>query len=357
MSKEFYLGGGRTERWPMITGASPMSLALQDVTIAPCADTLIESRGNISTAREFGPWQLRVPVITAPMDTVFSELLAREMWRLGGIAASARTPLEEHFALCERLSKDGVECVYSLGLRDNPFEAAKKFKERGAKMLLVDVAHGGMRKVGETAAKIQEKLDIWVIAGNIAMYEQAEDYRRLGIRIGRGPVGTGGVCITQLETGVGVPMISAMLDTTQTGLYMIADGGLWTGGDLAKVFAAGARMAMLGSRFAGVNEAGGRRREDGKVLLRGQASASYMMENGVKINGHRVPEGVELYVDPVGSAQEVLNGLMGGLRSAMSYVGAGNLNEFYNKSQFIVNTGGGRQEAAPHRLYRDAVKI
>lgn len=350
MSREFYHALGRTETWPNITAANPSSLTYDDVTLLPRADTAVETRRQVDTSVQFGPFMLQIPLVSAPMDTASGERMIRALAARGGIGTLPRGHLRENLALCERFSKEGISVIYAIGLHD-AFNTAKKFHERGAQMILVDAAHGGMRKMGYAAAEIQDKLDMWTIAGNIATYEQAQWYKQLGIRIARVGVGNGGVCITRLVTGAGVPQLSAIFETTENGLFVIADGGIWYGGDLAKALAAGAKVGMLGSRLGGTDEAPGELR-DGKKIVRGQASPSYMGDWGIEMNDSRPAEGIEVEVSYTGPVNTVLDEIIGGLRSSMSYADARTLEEFYEKSIFVYNSESARAEGRPHLAMR-----
>lgn len=148
-----------------------------------------------------------------------------------------------------------------------------------------------------------------------------------------------------------MPQLSAVFGVSETsGLYVIADGGLWTGGDLSKVIGAGAKLGMLGSRLGMAMESPGKRNDDGKKIIRGQASASYMKDNSVDLGEFREAEGIEAKVVTRETLAQIVNGLMGGLRSSMSYLGASSLQELYEISRFIYVDAAAQQGAKPHLL-------
>lgn len=354
MSNEFYIGLGRTETWPDISHAPPSSLTYDDVIIPP-RNSEIESRRDIDTSVQFGPYTLRVPVVSAPMDTVTGMRMVMRLASLGAIGALPRglSNVEDVLLVAERLSNDKVPCLYSIGL-SSPVDDARKLKERGAEMVLIDVAHGGMEKVKRTAGEIKNKLDMFVVAGNIATYEQAKEYKKYGIDYARVGVGPGGACTTRIQTGVGFPQLSAIFETTEAGIFVIADGGIRQPGDAAKALAAGAKMIMIGSMLAGTDEAPGRVK-NGMKYFRGQASKGYMNDRN-NLADWRTEEGIETMVPLKGPAEKVLIDIIGGIRSGMSYVGARNLDEFRERAQFALVSSAALQEAQPHVVYQSEKK-
>ncbi|MFW5704139.1 MAG: guanosine monophosphate reductase [Patescibacteria group bacterium] len=380
MSKEFYRAVGRTDVWPELTHQHPSELTYDDVILAPRERTTIESRGEVQMHRQIGPFLLEIPIISAPMDTVSGEEMLRELHRLGAIGTLPRGDLSTRLNICERLSNEGVRGIYAVRHRRRSehsgemsgVEEAQLLAERGARVILVDVAHGGMQQVMETArdikelryglaqiteetlqtaVDIQEKMGLTVIAGNIVTYEQACAYKEYGIDIARVGVGPGGVCKTRQVAGTGFPQLSAIFETSESGIMVIADGGIRYPGDVAKALAAGADYVMIGSMFAGTDEAPGEVIEkDGQSykLLRGQASRQYMNDHGVSLTRHRAEEGVAKYVPYKGAVEHLVLELSGGLASAMSYQGARTLDEFYDLSRFQTVSKAALDEGKPH---------
>lgn len=347
MSKLFYAGLGKTRTWPEFEGAT--SLSYDDVLIMPRNSSVV-SRADVDTSVTFGPYTLQLPVISAPMDTVTGDVMVRTLARLGGIGTLPRGNIDESLELCEVYTKENIPCVYTVGLK-NGLEQAKQLHERGAKIILVDVANGGQESVKKLVQKIKEKLEVMLIAGNIATYEQAEDYKKYGVDIARVGIGPGGLCTTRIKTGIGIPQLTAVLETVATGIQVIADGGIKNPGDVAKALAAGAKIVMIGSMFAGTDEAPGEVEiVDRKPMkqVRGQASAEYMRDNNIPLADHRTAEGIATLVQTVGSVVPILQDISGGLRSSMSYVGAQNLSEYYEHALFNRISGSTQRENLPH---------
>jgi IMP dehydrogenase len=280
------------------------------------------------------------------MDTITGERMIRKLDELGAIGVLPRDSQEKVLDVCARLSKEGVACIYSVGLRDG-LALAKKLKAKGAKVVLVDVAHGGMDQVVELASRIKKELKLTVITGNIVSFSQAQEYLKADLTIARVGVGPGGLCTTRMVAGTGYPQLAAVWETVESGITVIADGGIKKPADMAKALAAGASMVMIGSMFAGTEETPGEV-VNGKKRARGQASEGYMKDNGVELGEFRAAEGKDVMVDAKGSVEYIVNELVGGLRSAMTYAGAKDLATFRQKAQFVLVSHSTRLENDAH---------
>jgi len=344
MSKTFYKYLGKTTKWPNLSEVNPSSLTYDDVLLVP-QNSDVKSRSEIDTSIKFGPFKLSKPIISAPMDTISGERMIRELARLGALGILPRGDIEERLNVCDKLSKENIPCVYAVGLKHG-LEEARLLKEKGAQMILLDVAHGGLEAVTKLAKQIKMELGLWIIAGNIVTYAQAKKYKRDSIDIARVGIGPGGMCITRLVAGTGFPQLSAIFETTSANIPVIADGGIRKPADFAKAIAVGARIAMIGSLFGGTDETPGKVVKGFKTV-RGQASVSYMKDNGVSVGEFRTAEGVVLNVPAKGPVENVINQLMGGLRSAMSYTGAENIKEFQEKALFCLVSTSAEKESTP----------
>ncbi len=344
MSKIFYKALGKKEEWPNITGVNPASLTYDDVLLVPQKSN-IKSRTEVDTSFQFGPYSLDKPIITAPMDTISGEKMIRELARLGAIGTLPRGDIQTNSKICKRLSDENIPCVYAIGIK-NGLTDAKLLKDNGAKVILLDIAHGGLIKLREIAKDIKEKLGLYVIAGNIVTYDEAIAYKQAKIDMARVGVGAGGLCITRLVAGAGMSQLSAVFDTTAAKIPVIADQSIKKPGDFAKAIAAGATIAMMGSLFAGCDETPGEVK-NGRKDARGQASQAYMKDNGVETGEFRSAEGISLTVPVKGPVENLINELMGGLRSSMSYAGAKNIKEFQEKAVFCMSSQSTLKENVP----------
>ncbi len=257
-----------------------------------------------------------------------------------------------------RLLVGGATGVGESGLR-----RATLLVEAGVDVLVVDTAHGHSQGVLEQMARFKREFPkVCLIGGNVATADGAKALIDVGadsVKIGIGP---GSICTTRIVAGVGVPQLTAMLDTTKichdNGVTAIADGGLKSSGDLAKAIAAGADVAMVGSLFAGCDETPGE-----TFLYQGRYYKSYrgMGSVGAMASGSAdryfqqetqrdklVPEGVEGRVPYKGALANVITQLVGGLRASMGYTGNQNIAEMQQNCQMIQITNAGLRESHVH---------
>ncbi|MDQ0324234.1 IMP dehydrogenase [Rhodopseudomonas julia] len=247
---------------------------------------------------------------------------------------------------------------------DAGLERSERLIDAGCDVIVVDTAHGHSSRVLESVTKIKKlSNETQIVAGNVATAEGAKALIDAGadcIKVGIGP---GSICTTRVVAGVGVPQLTAILETVEEAskadIPVIADGGIKFSGDLAKALAAGASVAMVGSLLAGTDESPGEvylyqgrsykaYRGMGSVGAMARGSADRYFQAEVRDSLKLVPEGVEGQVPYKGPVGGVLHQLAGGLRAAMGYVGAQNLEEFRNKAQFLRISGAGLQESHVH---------
>ena len=252
----------------------------------------------------------------------------------------------------------------ALGTDKDALKRAEALANEGVDVFVIDSAHGHSKNVIEMIKAIKTKYkNIDVIGGNIATAEAALDLQKAGadaVKVGMGP---GSICTTRIIAGIGVPQITAIYEIKnalkKTNIPVIADGGIRFSGDIAKAIAAGADSVMLGSLFAGTEEA------PGKVELfqgrsfktyRGMGSIGAMterddanryMQEDVEID-KLVPEGIEGRVPYKGLVLNVVNQLIGGLRQSMGYIGCKSISEMHENSEFVEITNAGMAESHVH---------
>ncbi len=247
---------------------------------------------------------------------------------------------------------------------DLGFERTEALLDAECDLIVVDTAHGHSDRVAEAVARIKKlSNNAQVIAGNVATAEAARALIGAGadgIKVGIGP---GSICTTRVVAGVGVPQLTAVIDTAEAasrlGIPVIADGGLRTSGDVAKALAAGAAAVMVGSLLAGTEEAPGDTflwqgrtyksyRGMGSVAAMARGSADRYFQQDIKDQLKLVPEGIEGQVPYKGPATAVLHQLVGGVKAAMGYTGSSNLDEFRKRAEFIRITNAGLRESHVH---------
>ena len=252
----------------------------------------------------------------------------------------------------------------ALGTDKDTFDRAEALFNEGVDVLVIDSAHGHSKNVIETIKAVKQKFpSVDVIGGNIATADAAIELVKAGadaVKVGMGP---GSICTTRIIAGIGVPQISAIFDVCtalkNTEVAVIADGGIRFSGDIAKAIAAWADSVMLGSLFAGTEEA------PGKVeLFQGRSFKTYRGMGSIGAMTERedanrymqedvaadklVPEGIEGRVPYKGLVLNVVNQLIGGLRQSMGYIGCKNISEMHKKSQFVEITNAGMTESHVH---------
>jgi IMP dehydrogenase len=247
---------------------------------------------------------------------------------------------------------------------DAGFERSLALMEAGVDVVVIDTAHGHSIQVADAVRRLARETNrVQIVAGNVGTYEGARALVDAGadaIKVGIGP---GSICTTRMVAGVGVPQLTAILEAVRaaepSGVPVIADGGIKYSGDLAKAIAAGASSAMLGSMFAGADEAPGEVflyqgrsyksfRGMGSVGAMASGSADRYFQKDIEDALKLVPEGVEGQTPYKGPIGPVVHQLVGGLRAAMGYVGAPDIAAFQARARFIRITGAGLRESHVH---------
>ena len=265
-----------------------------------------------------------------------------------------------------RDSKDRLLCAAALGVTADVLDRAKALYDAGVDAFVLDSAHGHSKNILANVSKVKNAFpDVELIAGNVATADATEALIKAGadaVKIGIGP---GSICTTRVVAGIGVPQITAIYDSAaasaakDTGVPVIADGGIKYSGEIVKALAAGGSVVMVGSLVAGCDEAPGETeiwqgrqfkvyRGMGSLGAMNHGSADRYFQKGSK---KFVPEGVEGRVPYKGSLSDTVFQMMGGLRSGMGYVGCQTIAELRDKAQFIRITGAGLIESHPHDVY------
>lgn len=270
----------------------------------------------------------------------------------------------EKYPLANKDSMGRLRVGGGVSVGDAGLKRAKALIKTGADVIVVDTAHGHQKMVADAVRAIKKgAAGVEVVAGNVATAEGAQSLIEAGadaIKVGVGP---GSICTTRIVTGVGVPQITAIQNCVESclksGVPLISDGGIKFSGDVVKALAAGADTVMIGSLFAGTDEA------PGEIVLlqgrsykvyRGMGSIGAMKEGGkeryfqadIEEETKFVPEGIEGRVPYKGPLSDSVYQIVGGIRSAMGYMGCRTIEEMHQKARFVQITQAGLKESHVH---------
>ena len=289
--------------------------------------------------------------------------LVDEEGNLKGLITMKDIEKVKRFPNAAKDDKGRLLCGAGVGVTANMMERIDALVKAQVDVIVLDTAHGHSQGVLEAVKKIKKAYPtLQVIAGNVATAEAVEDLIKAGADCVKVGIGPGSICTTRVVAGVGVPQLTAVMDCAEMGrkygIPVIADGGLKYSGDIVKALAAGASVAMLGSLFAGCEEAPGEMEiYQGRSykVYRGMGSLA-AMESGSKDryfqegNKKLVPEGVEGRVAYKGPVADTIFQLIGGIRSGMGYLGSKDLDTLYESARFVIQTGAGLRESHPHDI-------
>ena len=324
----------------------------------------VESRSQCNlTTRFTKQYKLGTPLVASPMDTVTEYNMAIAIASHGGVGIVHRFMSIEKQANQVRKIKEQEKLVSAaIGATGDYKERAQELVNAGAIVLLIDVAHGNTKQVRDAITWCKQNLPNYVdvIAGNVATYDGAKNLAKWGADAIRVGIGGGSVCSTRIRTGIGIPQVTALIESIRAveesgiDVPIIADGGIRMTGDVAKALSLGADSVMLGSLLAGTRESPGEIHRMGiwpnEQLFkkyRGSASAEVKQVHGLE---EKNVEGNSKLIPYKGKVERIVSDISDGVRSAMSYVDATTIEEFQAKSEHILITQNGLIEAKPHLL-------
>ncbi|WP_148821180.1 IMP dehydrogenase [Campylobacter concisus] len=315
----------------------------------------------------------KAPLITAPKgctlddaEKIFSQNRVEKLpivdkdGRLDGLITIKDLKKRKEYPNANKDSYGRLRVAAAIGV--GQIERAKALVDAGVDVIVIDSAHGHSKGIIDTLREVKANFKVDVVAGNIANPAAVKDLAEAGadgIKVGIGP---GSICTTRIVAGVGVPQISAIDDcaseAAKYGIPVIADGGLKYSGDVAKALAAGAACVMAGSLLAGCEESPGELitfqgrqykvyRGMGSIGAMTKGSSDRYFQEGTA-QDKLVPEGIEGRVPFAGSIKDVIHQLIGGLRSAMGYVGAKDIPTLQEKAEFVEITSAGLKESHVH---------
>ena len=341
-------------------------LTFDDVLIVPKRSSVYSRRDVSLKTRLVGDLTLELPIISANMDTVTELAMATAMAEAGGMGVIHRF-VDDPETHAEWVSGTPGHRFLAIGVKAADLEKIPQVE--GLDGVVIDVAHGHSDRVAETIAALRvEYPGLWIVAGNVATAEGAWDLLEAGAHAIKVGVGPGAVCTTRIVTGCGVPQLTAVLKVraaldrwwdaerrkarprAEHPPALIADGGIRNSGDIAKALVAGADTVMIGSLFAGTDEAPGAViRENGQAfkLYRGMASQGAMD----RVGSDRTPEGVSTLIPHKGSVKTLLTQLEGGIRSALSYCNSASIADLHEQTiEMVKISPASVRENSPHAL-------
>lgn len=326
-----------------------IKLDFKDVLIRPKRSTL-KTRSGVSLIREYkfrnsGERYVGVPIMAANMDGVGTIELAKAI-AIDGMF----TCLTKHYTVMEVVNNfisDNLTpyAAVTIGLNDDDLEklrqiaTALKSSRNPLQYICLDAANGYTERFVDRVKELRELYPYQtIIAGNVVTAEMTEELILSGADIVKVGIGPGSVCTTRIKTGVGYPQLSAIIECADAahglGGHIIADGGCTSPGDVAKAFGAGADFVMLGGMLAGHNEGGGQI-IDNHVRFYGMSSKAANDKHFGGLKDYRSSEGREVLIPYKGKVRDTIQDILGGLRSACTYVGASELKYLSKCTTFI----------------------
>jgi IMP dehydrogenase len=336
-------------------------------------DLRFESRFDIPVSEVMTPQ----PLVTVPVGTTLDEakitlqkhrieklLVVDEDGHLKGLITVKDIQKAINFPKAAKDDLGRLRCAAAIGATGDYLERAAALVEARVDSIVIDTAHGHSSRVLDAVRSVKSKFpEIQIVAGNVATGDATKaliDEGVDGVKVGIGP---GSICTTRVVTGAGVPQVMAIGECVRaaesSGVPVIADGGIKFSGDVAKAIAAGADSVMIGSLFAGTEEAPGEvilfqgrnfktYRGMGSIGAMKKGSGDRYAQEGTVSDSKYIPEGIEGRVAYKGSVAEMVTQLVGGLRSGMGYTGCGSIRELQTKARFVRITSAGLRESHVH---------
>lgn len=332
-----------------------LAYSYDDVLLVPQRSD-INSRSEVDLSTNITPnVKIANPLISSNMSTITNAGFAIALGKQGGLGIIPRfmSPEEEANEVV-KVKKEKILVGAAVGVKEGNTKRAEMLVKAGVDLLVLDVAHGHMLQAIEMTKKLKQTFkDVGLVSGNAATYEAADDLFSAGADSVKVGVGPGSTCITRTQTGCGVPQITAVIDCARAARKhkktLICDGGMKTSGDIVKGLAAGASAIMTGHMFAGIKETAGKIITKNGVKYKEYNGSTSIAEKEKRTAGIITHiEGVASYVPYVGELEPNLNNILDNIKSGLSYVGAKNIAELWQKAKFIRISPMGFKENGAH---------
>ncbi len=336
-------------------------------------DLRFETRFDIPVSEVMTPQ----PLVTVPVGTTLDEakvklqkhrieklLVVDEDGRLKGLITVKDIQKAINFPQSAKDSLGRLRCAAAIGATGDFLERAEALVNSRVDAIVIDTAHGHSSRVIDAVKRVKARFpDLQLVAGNVATGIATKELISAGVDAVKIGIGPGSICTTRVVTGAGVPQIMAIFESVNaakgSGVPVIADGGVKFSGDVAKAIAAGADSVMIGSLFAGTEEAPGEvilfqgrnfktYRGMGSIGAMKKGSSDRYSQEGTVADSKYVPEGIEGRVAYKGTVAEMVTQLVGGLRAGMGYTGCRSINELQENAKFVRITSAGLRESHVH---------
>ncbi len=336
-------------------------------------DLRFETRFDIPVSEIMTPQ----PLVTVPVGTTLDEakvklqkhrieklLVVDDNGHLKGLITVKDIQKAINFPIAAKDELGRLRCAAAIGATGDFLERAEALVNSRVDAIVIDTAHGHSSRVLNAVKQVKAKFpDIEIVAGNVATADATKALIAAGVDAVKIGIGPGSICTTRVVTGAGVPQVSAIVECVaaakKTGVPIIADGGVKFSGDVAKAIAAGADSVMIGSLFAGTEEAPGEvilfqgrnfktYRGMGSIGAMKKGSSDRYSQEGTVADAKYIPEGIEGRVAYKGTVAEMVTQLVGGLRSGMGYTGCKDIGELQSNAKFVRITSAGLRESHVH---------
>ena len=330
-------------------------LTFDDVLLMPRHSEMNSRRAPNLESKVSKNWSLKIPVISANMDTITESEMANFMGKNGGMGSLHRfMPIEKNV---EEFKKCKFPTFVSVGVSEYELQRAVALVDAGADYFLIDVAHAHAQYVGKQIKHLREAIkDRCLVAGNVATYAGADYLAACGADIIKVGIGGGSACTTRIKTGFGVPTLQSIKECARVDRSIIADGGLRTPGDVVKALAFGADFVMIGGMLSGTTPTPGavETLASGEKVksYRGMASLEAVEDQFGAMPEWKTAEGVAFKVPYRENHESIIADIRGGLRSGLTYAGAINVQELQRKLSYNVITAASQKESGAHGLDR-----
>ena len=341
------------------------ALSFDDLILMPLYSD-IKSRKEIDTSVVFKKSDgteltFQTPIISSPMSTITEAYMCNAINNCGGLGIIHRYNTIDHQAKLLSYVNSDIYKAAAIGASGDYKERLDRLVEAGLKIVCIDVAHGDHVLVKEAVDHIKQyHPHLFIIAGNIAGGGAYQRLSEWGVDAVRTSVGSGSICTTRIQTGHGMPTLSALIDCVERReelkklgkhtAYIIADGGIKNTGDIVKCLAIGADMVMLGSMLSGTRETPGKviiDKETGKKVKRYNGMASKAAQKAWK-GSYSSIEGVTSYVQYKGTVSKVITEITSNIRSGMSYSSSRTLSALRSNALFVRQSVNSHAEGLPH---------